>query len=570
MRARNSAQDTVRRTQCAVRSTQCTVRSTQSRVRYTAYCTLITAFCILLAACAQIVTPDGGAKDSTPPRVVKYSPDSAATNFTGRKIVITFDEYIQLNELNKQLIISPAVKRRPEITIRKKDLVIEFKDSLEPNTTYSVSFGKAIRDITENNALNNFRYVFSTGTFIDSLQLSGTIVNAQSLRGEKNVLVMLYRDTKDSVVFKQKPYYYTRTDDAGNFTITNLAAAKYKIFALDDQGEDYFYNSGEERIAFSDSLLTMNANRDSVRLMMFREKSPKQFLAKKEQMAAGRFRFVYNQPVENFDVTFAEPLPPTMVAHKEFSATKDTVNVWFSSVELDSVTFVTKSGNTVLDSIPLRLAKPTKKPVRAGAQDPRALVFSSNAGAGKLAPGDRLFFQASNPLITLDTSKIILRMGRDTIAKNILHEANSRQIRFNIPFPEDSSFTLYIPPGAMKDVYGQKNDTIRQSFNVQPSRLFGNLSVKMPSLETGKYVVEIVDEKDKVVRDTIINGPANIQFSGMPAGNYRVRLIQDVDGNGIFTPGNYLLHTQPEKVIYYALSVRVRAGWDMDIEWILQ
>lgn len=553
----------------AVGSWQSSAGATANRTLYTAYCILITACCVLLAACAQIVTPDGGPKDSTPPRVVKYSPDSAATGFRGKKIVITFDEYIQLTDLNKQLIISPSVKRRPEITIRKKDLVIEFRDTLDANTTYSISFGKAIRDITENNALDNFRYVFSTGPYIDSLKMSGVIVNAQTLRGEKNVLVMLYRDGKDSAVYKQKPYYYTRTDDNGNFQITNLAAAPYKIFALEDQGEDYLYNSSEERIAFSDSLIHLSADRDSVRLIMFREKSPKQFLAKAEQPAPGRFRFVYNQPVENFDVTFAEQLPASMVMYKEFSAGRDSVNIWFSSVDADSLTFITKSGSTVLDTIAMRMQKPTKKPVRAGAQDPRALVFTSN-GAGKLLPGHQFTMQATNPVVSIDTAKIILRMGADTIRKNIVHETNSRIIRFNIPFPEDSSFSVFIPPGTLRDAYGQKNDTIRQSFKVEAARSFGNLSVKMPNLEPGKYLVEIMDERENVVRDTIINGPATIQFSGMNAGNYRVRLLRDTDGNGKFTPGNYLLKTQPEKVIYYALSVRVRAGWDMDIEWILQ
>ncbi len=545
---------------------QSSIRNAQ---RLWPYYVLAIAYCALMLGCAQIVTPDGGPKDATPPRVVSCTPDSAATNFTGKKIVITFDEYISLNELNKQMIISPSVKRKPEVSIRKKDLIIEFKDSLEPNTTYSISFGKAIRDITETNTLNNFRFVFSTGPFIDSLKLSGTVVNAQTLRGEKNVLVMLYRDTKDSVIYKQKPYYYTRTDDNGNYEITNLAASSYKLFALDDQGEDYLYNTPDERIAFTDSLINLTADRDSVRLMMFREKSPKQFLARAEQPGAGRFRFVYNQPVENFSVTYLDPLPPTMKPFEEYNVGKDSVNIWFSSVELDSMTFITKSGDEVLDTIPMRMQKVTKKPARAGAQDPRALVITSNA-VGKLLPGMQYTLRSTNPIFTLDTSKIILKMGRDTVRKNIQHTAYSRTILFNIPFPEDSAFSLYIPPGAIKDVFGQKNDTLRMSFTVNASRSFGNLSVKMPSLEAGKYLVEVVDDKDNVVRDTVINGPAEIQFGTMAAGNYRVRLVRDEDGNGKFTPGNYLNKKQPEKVIYYAVSVKVRAGWDMDIEWILQ
>lgn len=540
------------------------------RLKVAAQCAWITACCLLLAACAQIVTPDGGPKDNRPPRVVKYSPDSAATNFRGKKIVITFDEYIALNDLNKQLIISPAVKRRPEVTIHRKDLVIEFKDTLEANTTYSISFGKAIRDITENNTLDNFRFVFSTGPYIDSLKISGTIVNAQTLRGEKNVLVMLYRDTKDSVVFKKKPYYYTRTDDAGNYQITNLAAATYKIFALDDQGEDYLYNTSEERIAFSDSLINLRADRDSVRMMMFREKSPKQFLVKAEQMGPGRIRFIYNKPVEGFSVAYVETFPGSMKPYTEVSATKDTLNIWFSTIELDSVTFITRSTEKILDTIPMKMQKVTKKPVRAGAQDPRALLVSTNASSGKILPGQQLRVQTSNPITALDSTKIVLRVGRDTIRPNIQHTANSRVLRFNVTFPEDSSFFLFMAPGAIKDVYGQRNDTVRQSFTVQPARMFGNLSLKMPNLERGNYLVQIVDDKDAVVRDTVINGPASLQFGTMPAGNYRVRLILDENGDGKFTPGNYLLNIPPEKVIYYATSVRVRAGWDMDIEWILQ
>src|ERR1044072_834737 len=280
MSSRAGAQRTVRNIHYAVRSTQSARVYSATR---TVYCALITVYCVLALGCAQIVTPDGGPKDTSPPYAVHYSPDSAATNFHGTKIVITFNEYISLNDLNKQLIISPAVKRKPEVTVRKKDLVIQFKDTLEPNTTYSISFGKAIRDITESNVLNNFRYVFSTGPYIDSLKCSGRVVNAQNLRGEKNVLVMLYRNTSDSAPYREKPYYYTRTDDDGNFMLTNLAAATYRIFALADEGEDYLFNTPDERIAFSDSLLHLTGSVDSLRMLMFKERPSVQKLVKENQ-----------------------------------------------------------------------------------------------------------------------------------------------------------------------------------------------------------------------------------------------------------------------------------------------
>ncbi|GAB4132287.1 MAG: hypothetical protein Fur0041_03440 [Bacteroidia bacterium] len=170
---------------------------------------------ILGISCAQVIAPSGGPKDTQPPHAVKYSPDSAAVNFTGKKIVIRFDEYIQLNDLNNQLVVSPALSNMPEVEVRKKELIITLKDTLKPNTTFSMSFGNAIHDITENNAADNFRYVFSTGPVVDSLHIGGIVRNALTQEPEKNVLVMLYENLKDSAPIQQKPYYFTKTNNSG-------------------------------------------------------------------------------------------------------------------------------------------------------------------------------------------------------------------------------------------------------------------------------------------------------------------------------------------------------------------
>lgn len=551
--------------QWAVRSSQFLFRS------YTVYCALLTAYCALFLGCAQIVTPDGGPKDTEPPHAIKYSPDSAATNFHGTKIVITFDEYIALNDLNKQLIISPAVKRRPEVTIRRKDLVIQFKDTLEPNTTYSISFGKSIRDITENNVLNNFRYVFSTGPLIDSLKCSGQIVNAQTLRGEKNVLVMLYRNTNDSVPYKEKPYYYTRTDDNGNFLMTNLAAGKYKLFALADEGEDYLFNSTDERIAFSDSLLTLDDDADSIRMVMFREKPTMQKLNKSAQLSPGRFRFEYNLSVENPSVSYSPALPETMESFVQYSEFRDTIDIWLSRVEIDSVQFIINSGATHLDEVPMKLDKPgVKKSLRAGTTDSRTLRIQHNTIGGKLMPGHKFAVTGSNPIRRIDTSRIVFTRGLDTLDPKLILSDTRRNITFDVPFPEDSSYSVIIYPGAFIDWFGQKNDTLKTTFTVQPARQFGNLSIKIPTLKDGNYLLEVVDEKDRVLRDTVIHGASLCQFNLMAAGNYRIRLIHDANGDGRWTAGNYPEKKQPERVIYYNTSVRIRAGWDMDVEWRME
>lgn len=564
MNSKNSAQ-------LAVRSAQLIRVKQAMSGNFTVYCALLTAYCALFLGCAQIVTPDGGPKDTQPPHAVKYSPDSAATNFHGTKIVIAFDEYIALNDLNKQLIISPAVKRRPEVTIRKKDLVIQFKDTLEPNTTYSISFGKSIRDITENNVLNNFRYVFSTGPMIDSLKCGGQIINAHTLRGEKNVLVMLYRNTSDSVPYKEKPYYYTRTDDNGNFLMTNLAAGGYKIFALADEGEDYLFNSTDERIAFSDSLLTLAGDVDSIRMVMFREKTTNQKLNKSAQLSPGRFRFEYNLPIENPSVSFTPALPETMESFVQYSEFRDTIDIWLNKIEIDSAQFMIKSGATLLDAVPMKLDKPgAKKSPRAGTSDSRTLLIQHNTMGGKLMPGHKFTITGSNPIRRIDTSRIVFTHGRDTLDPKIILSDTRRQIKFNVPFPEDSTYAVIIYPGAFIDWFGQKNDTLKSTFTVQPARQFGNLSIKIPTLKDGNYLLEVVDDKDRVLRDTVIHGASLCQFNLMAAGNYRIRLIHDANGDGRWTPGNYAEKKQPERVIYYNTTVRIRAGWDMEVVWNLE
>jgi hypothetical protein len=525
---------------------------------------------VLIASCAQVVTPDGGPKDTQAPRVVAYMPDSAAVNFKGQKIVIRFDEYIALNDLNKQLVISPSVSKRPEITIRKKDLVIEFKDTLEANTTYTISFGKAIRDITENNVLNNFRYVFSTGPVIDSIECAGQVNNAYTGGPEKNVLVMLYRNTGDSVPHKEKPYYYTRTDDGGKFVLQNLAIGAYKIFVLADEGEDYLYNSREERIAFSDSLISLSASRDSLQFRMFRTRAVKQQRLFSAQISPDRYRLGYALPMSNPGVRFSPELPSGMEAFVEYAPSKDTINIWLSKLLLDSVyVFVTDNGK-VIDTVGYELKMREGSTGRGGGASARALIVSSNVNGSKFVPGSRLTLSTTNPVRSLNPARILVRKGNDTLTTTFSILDGKRTLVAGFKPEEDSSYSVLLLPGAITDCYGQKNDTLRISFTVQPLRQFGNLSVKLPESISGNAVLELVDDKGRVVRDTAITKGGVYRFDLLSSGNYSVRMIEDADGNGKWTSGSYALKQQPEKVRYYPALIRMRAGWDTDVVWEME
>jgi uncharacterized protein (DUF2141 family) len=525
----------------------------------------------LASSCAQVLTPDGGPKDRTPPKVVSYSPDSAATNFTGKKIVIHFNEYIQLKDIQNQLIISPPLNHDPEVTIRKKDIVIELKDTLLPNTTYSISFGNSIHDITEDNIVDNFRYVFSTGPVIDSLRISGKLVNASTLAGEKGIYVMLYSETGDSVPLKNKPYYFTKTKPDGSFVLTNLRAGTYKVFALDDKNSNYRFDNSSERIAFSDQLLQLSKNNDSLNLKLFMEEPVKQTLIKATQPGPGRLTFAFAMPLGKPKVTFSPKLPSEMEMFNEISVTRDTLDFWFSTVTLDSLTFFVSDETTGFkDTLTLQLAKPgTKnKHSRSGGTDPVKLQFVSNIQSGQdFDLGKQLQFTSNNPLKNVNTKNIFLLKGKDTIATDISLSENKRFLVFKNVFEEDSSYSIFIKPGAVTDWFGQKNDSVKMNFHIQKSGHYGTLKAKLSGLPSGNYILQVVNDKDVVLRETKITDAKEVDFDLLSPGQYRLKLIADANKNGKWDTGNYLQHKQPEKIIYYINPVRMRAGWDMEVEW---
>ncbi len=205
------------------------------------------AVILFLASCASQVAPTGGIKDIVPPQVEKSNPENLSVNFHASRISITFDEYVQLNDATNQVFFSPALESNPVFKLRGKTLLIDLPDTLRKNTTYTVNFGNAIKDITEGNIMLSYQYVFSTGSSIDSLRMQGKLQNALGGKLKPNILVMLYRNaTDDSVVAKQRPDYNARTDTSGSFVISHISDGSYKLFALDDQNFNLLYDQPDE------------------------------------------------------------------------------------------------------------------------------------------------------------------------------------------------------------------------------------------------------------------------------------------------------------------------------------
>ncbi|MBA3673708.1 MAG: Ig-like domain-containing protein [Chitinophagaceae bacterium] len=254
---------------------------------------------IFISGCAQIVSPTGGSRDTIPPILVSSNPKLDATNFTGNRISLYFDEYVQIKDLQQNLLVSPTPLKNPYIDYKLKSVTIRLRDTLEPNTTYTINLGNSIRDINEENAIKDFAYVFSTGNTIDSLIFSGKVQEAETGKADSTMIVLLYKNLNDTAVIKLKPKYIARLDREGNFSFRNLAAGEYKVYALKDGDGGRTYNSKIEMFAFADKTVMVNGNTTPVSLYAYTEEKEK---PKATVSTEKKLRYTTKIPTQKHDI----------------------------------------------------------------------------------------------------------------------------------------------------------------------------------------------------------------------------------------------------------------------------
>lgn len=526
----------------------------------------------LFVGCAQVVAPDGGPRDTKPPRVVRYQPDSAARHFSAKRITLRFDEFIQLKDISKQLVISPPLSSQPELRVKGKSLIIEMPDSLKPNTTYTMNFGGGITDIHEGNAMSNFRYVFSTGDYIDSLSVGGALVDAFTNAPVKDVNVMLYETDSDSLPLKNKPAYFARTGSDGNFSITNLHPGRYKVFALSESNANYRYDVSDEKIAFADKAIDLSKDYDSLRLRLFSEQKGRNRVKKVSQPSPGYFIVEFNRPAEQPSIELLGTNAATEVRRSEFSSDHDSLQYWIASPATDSLKLIVRDGSVLVDTIKTRILKTgaVKNSGRSGNAAPK-FGYTSNISGGKIDLKAVPIMKFPAPLTTAQLEKIELYHGKTKLPlKPELDQTTLRTLKLNASLEEDSSYRVFIPPGALADIFGQKNDTINFSFRVREQRDYGTLKLKLKGLSGPPKILQLLDEKENVLREIPISTDGETNFDMLAAGGYKLKIIEDTNGNGKWDTGDYLAHRQPETVRYYTAPIKVRASWDLDIEWMLK
>lgn len=542
----------------------------------------------LLASCATVVMPDGGPKDTTPPKPLNFEPQFGAVNFSSNKIVITFDEIIQLKDLNSNLVVSPQMKKNPEVLAQGKKLVIKLPDSLEANTTYSIFLGSSIINYTENLPLPKLQYVFSTGSLMDSLMFRGKVVNAFDLQGVEGAIVMLYKTDEDSIPMKSKPFYLTKTLANGDFELTNLSGGQYKVFALKDMNSNYIYDQPTEEIAFLDSLITPQINPDSlkldsltpkpilpeIRLKMFREIERKQTILSSKVINPNLVKIAFRLPADSMTVDVLKGKITGDEIYKVTTRNLDTVNLWLPSKAGDSLKIGVSAAGGFRDTLELVLNKKNKKnQADSLASKPAPLRYKNYANQMVPYFAD-LAIDFERPINKVDKSKIsLLKLTDDrvdTIAFStaLADSVSADRLLIKAKLDEDSKYSLTILDSCVTSIFNETHDTIKSTFVTTKSRNYGNLKFVVDDSLKQKIIVHLIDAKGQTIREVFVKDSVAI-FSNLEPTEYKLKVIFDANGNDKWDTGDYLKGIFPEKVVYFEKAINVRANWDIEERWIL-
>lgn len=517
----------------------------------------------LLHSCASIQQPQGGPKDSIPPSIVSESPKNYSRNFNSKKITIEFNEYFKLNNEYSEISISPFQEIPPVYKIKQKRLEIELKDTLETNTTYTINFGKALGDVNENNLLKNYTYVFATGDKIDSLQITGTVINSNDNKPVLDATVFIIPVSRDSIFGKKRPSIFTTTDSSGNFSLKNLKEDKYRVYALKEEtGGDRIYNSPKEDIAFLTEDLHLTKDTGGINLKLFKEIPDNYRVVDKKIEKDGKITVIYNRPINAPSIKFL--IPQAIQPIISYSKQADTTSMWLNNMEFDSVKFVVNDKDKILDTIVIKRSKRDTYT--------RTILFNDNLVAGKIVPGTQLTYTFNLPLQSVDKSKITLL--QDSVIINNYKIENiddtKRVYRITYPWKIKKQYSIEFKDDALIDIYDTKNKSLVSKFILDEIENYGNLSLNFSRTDTSKYyIIQILNEKNNIYKETPLSSNTTITYNTIPNAKYLVKVIEDINKNGVFDTGNIKRKEQPEKSWFFDKEIIIRPNWDREEKIII-
>lgn len=528
---------------------------------------------LIIAGCAKQVAPAGGPRDEAPPRPVSIVPSNFSTGFSSPTITIRFDEYIDLRNAAGQIFMSPSGNQPLEITSRKKTLAISVPDTLRAATTYTIYFGNAIRDVNEGNILDNFQYVFSTGTYIDSLGLQGFVYDAWNGKPAEGVTVMLYSSQNDSAVVRQIPDYYAKTDKQGYFRFRYLKEAHYSVRAIRDMNNNLLFDSGEP-IAFIDSMIHVKDTTSMVVLQLFGNEISRQSIKQIKAITHGRIQVLYSIPAESPIAVIKGP--PDIELPFIINESRDTV-IYYSRILLTDSILLSISDRGIDSTVRLRM------PPLMPRDTARSKTKTLNEPALNLVKGReglilpykqplRLIFP--EPVFDVDTNRIHITRN-DTTSPihaqiHLLNDSISQKQMIRLQFDPvvDSIYRLRLADGYAVDQFNRPLKAVNYTFRYGSSEASGSLKINVINLDTNiQYVIVLKAPALYFQKRWIVSNTKSKEFSiqHLVPGNYQLQIIRDTNRNGRWNTGNYWTRKQPEQIINYTGGVTIRANWDAEI-----
>ena len=590
--------------------------------------------------CATIMSPEGGPRDTIPPVIVNLVPDNFTTEFKGNRIYIEFDEFVQLKDQNKEFFTSPAMKKKPTLSIKGKGVVVQIRDTLLENTTYALNFGSSIRDNNEGNPLNSMRYVFSTGTEIDSLMCSGYTADGYKADSVSKTFIWFFPadslpDTPgyDSTMFNLKPSVIARAENNGIFIAQNLKPIRYRIYAYQDKNDNQMYDPGTDLAGFADGEWNPAEMPDFAiwfdSLRMYPSAEPQLYFRMftdvtfKRQLLQSSTRPLQHQAILNFGAArpvieriVFDSIPEDKVILDPLTKGRDTVALWFNVPAGDlpdtikgEITYFRHDSIRQLERVtePLKLAwkfVETKEQERERERLEKERERAEKEGeefvepkkenpfkfkmqtSGEINPENHLTIEFDYPVVQLDSAAVVLtsveegndpkggKGGKETRQPVTFERdtVNMRKWFIKSDWKEATKYNLMIPAGAVTDVAGQQNDTIKGSYTSFDHEKYATVIVNVTTKGDGrKYIVQLTNASGALQQEKRGVTDGQVQFNYVPAGEIKIRVVEDDNGNGIWDSGNIVERRQPERTELYVNdkgedTFVTKANWEMELD----
>ena len=582
-------------------------------------------------SCASMGTPDGGPYDEMPPKFVGSSPKLHAVNVKSTKFELEFDEFIKLEKASEKVVVSPPQLEQPEIKVMGKKVVGELLDTLKDGVTYTIDFSDAIVDNNEGNPMGHFTYSFSTGTSIDTMEVSGTVLNAADLEPIKGILVGLHKNLNDSAFTKLPFDRVSRTDSRGHFSIRGVAPGEYRIYALMDGNQNYLFDSKTEAIAFSDSIIipsVMPATRqdtiwkdtltidtiktvgytrfmpDNLILRVFKEENTRQYFSRAQRDKENHFVLKFSAKADTLPTLTGLNFDATDAFIVESNAGNDSICYWIKDslvYQMDTLALqmdylYTDSLNQLVpktDTIYLankltraqkeKLAKKEaeekekerkKKEKKGEKMEPEATPFlKMNVDApAKFDINKNVLLAFEEPVVRMDTSAIRVNVKEDTlwVKTPFLLVADSivpRQYEILAGWQPGKEYQLQIDSAAIVGLYGLHTDRVEQTLQVKQQDEYGTLLLNLPGVDQN-CIVELLDNSGKVLRQEPVTSEETADFYYLaPNTKYYIRMFNDRNGNKVWDAGVFEKGIQPEEVYYFPKVWEMKANFEFEETW---